>query len=128
LNGTFPTFEARAKAAILAVPCGKVATYMQIAAMAGNHRAARQVVRVLHASSAKDRLPWHRIINSRGAISLPIGKGFEEQRRLLRREGVGVDRRGRIDLAEYQWESDNLRHSRALDAFLRGLTKSQEKS
>jgi len=120
-TGTLPTFEARAKAAIKSVPRGKVATYMQIAAMAGNHWAARQVVRVLHTSSTKDRLPWHRIISSRGTISLPRGKGFEEQRRLLRREGVAVDPRGRIALAKYQWEPDSLRRSRALDAFLRGL-------
>jgi len=95
---------------------------MQIAAEAGNHRAARQVVRVLHASSDKEQLPWHRIISSRGMISLPPGKGFEEQRRLLRREGVAVDRRGRIDLFKYQWEPAGLRRSRALHAFYRGLT------
>ena len=121
-----PTFEARAKAAIRAVPRGKVATYMQIAAAAGNHRAARQVVRVLHASSAKDRLPWHRIISSLGRISLPPGKGFEEQRRLLRREGVAVDRPGRIDLRKFQWESGGTRRSRILERFLRDLSQAKE--
>jgi methylated-DNA-protein-cysteine methyltransferase-like protein len=119
-----PTFETRAKAAIRSVPRGKVATYAQIAALAGNHRAARQVARVLHSLSAKDRLPWHRIINSRGGISLPRRKGFEEQRRLLRAEGVRVSLRGRIDLVKYQWDAGGPRRSPALDDFLRGLTRS----
>lgn len=126
MNGPLSTFEARAKAAIRAVPRGKVATYMQIAAAAGNHRGARQVARVLHSSSSKDRLPWHRIINSRGTISLPPGKGFEEQRRLLRREGVMVDRRGRIDLERFQWESGGRKRSRGLGEFLRALTRGDE--
>ena len=61
-------FEDRVKDVIKSIPRGKVATYAQVAALAGNHQAARQVVRVLHTSSAKDRLPWHRVINSRGGI------------------------------------------------------------
>ena len=97
-------FEDMAKREIKAIPRGKVATYAQIAALAGNYRAARQVARVLHSSSDKDRLPWHRVINSRGGISLKRGRGFEEQKRLLLREGVRVIRSGRIDLTEFQWE------------------------
>ncbi|MEN6312463.1 MAG: MGMT family protein [Acidobacteriota bacterium] len=114
-------FEDRIKAMILAIPRGKVATYAQLAALAGNHRAARQVARVLHSSSRKDRLPWHRVINSRGGISLGRGRGFEEQKRLLKAEGVSVDRAGRIDLAEFRWEPRGL-PSRAAREFLRRLT------
>ncbi|MGB7294486.1 MAG: MGMT family protein [Candidatus Aminicenantales bacterium] len=115
-------FEDRVKSMIKAIPRGKVATYAQVAALAGNHRAARQVVRVLHASSEKDRLPWHRVINSRGGISLERGRGFEEQRRLLIREGVRVDDNGRIDLDEFQWEPGGTR-SQAENKFLRELTR-----
>jgi methylated-DNA-protein-cysteine methyltransferase-like protein len=115
-------FEDRAKSLIRAIPRGKVATYAQIAALAGNYRAARQVVRVLHASSDKDRLPWHRVINSRGGISLGQGRGFEEQKRLLLEEGVSVDRRGLVDLEEFQWEPAGQR-SRAAKKFLRELTR-----
>jgi methylated-DNA-protein-cysteine methyltransferase-like protein len=97
-------FERKVKAFIRAIPRGKVATYAQVAALAGNHRAARQVARVLHSSSEKDHLPWHRVINSRGSISLAPGRGFEEQRKLLRAEGVKVTRGGRIDLAVFFWE------------------------
>lgn len=115
-------FEARAKKAIKAIPRGKVAAYAQIAALAGNHRAARQVVRVLHASSEKDRLPWHRVINSRGGISLARGRGFEEQKRLLLDEGVHISRLGRIDLEEFRWEPESPR-SRAARQLLRALLR-----
>lgn len=108
---------------IKAIPRGRVATYAQIAALAGNYRAARQVVRVLHSSSCKDRLPWHRVINSRGAISLPRGRGYEEQKRLLLEEGVCVSAFGCIDLEEFQWEPTG-RRSKAAKKFLRELTKS----
>ena len=113
-------FENRAKSVIRAIPRGKVATYAQVAALAGNHLAARQVVRVLHASSEKDRLPWHRVINSRGGISLRRGRGFEEQQRLLLKEGVTVSRSGRVALEEFQWETDSPR-SKAAARFLREL-------
>ena len=99
-----PSFSDRAKQAITAIPRGKVATYGQIAACAGNHRASRQVAWLLHSSSRKDNLPWHRVINSRGTISLPIGGGFEEQKLLLKGEGIHVDEKGRINLSRYLWD------------------------
>jgi methylated-DNA-protein-cysteine methyltransferase-like protein len=115
-------FEGRVKSVIKAIPRGKVATYAQVAALAGNHLAARQVVRVLHSSSEKDRLPWHRVINSRGGISLERGRGFEGQMRLLIGEGVRVNSHGRIDLDEFQWEPVG-RRSKAAQRFLRELTR-----
>jgi methylated-DNA-protein-cysteine methyltransferase-like protein len=113
-------FEERVKTLIRRIPRGRVATYAQIAALAGDHRAARQVARVLHASSEKDRLPWHRVINSRGGISLPRGRGFEKQKRLLAGEGVRSDSRGRIDLKRFLWEPASA-PSRAAGEFLRRL-------
>jgi methylated-DNA-protein-cysteine methyltransferase related protein len=97
------TFTERVKAAIKSIPRGRVATYGLVALQAGNHRAARQVVWVLHSSSGHDRLPWHRVINAKGHIALAPGAGFEEQRRRLLGEGVEVDEQGRIDLARYLW-------------------------
>lgn len=99
-------FEERVKENIRAIPRGKVATYGQIAALAGNPGGARQVVRVLHSCSGKAGLPWHRIINGRGRISLKRGCGYEEQRRLLLGEGIKVGRGGRIGLNEFQWRTD----------------------
>jgi len=115
-------FEERVKRVIKSIPCGRVAAYAQVAALAGNHRAARQVVRVLHSSSTKDKLPWHRVINSRGGISLERGRGFEEQRRLLEHEGVRVDEGGRINLAQFQWEPE-ARRSEAAKRFLCELSR-----
>jgi len=114
-------FEERVKGFIKTIPRGKVATYAQVAALAGNHRAARQVARVLHTSSDEDRLPWHRVINSRGGISLKRGRGFEAQKRLLGSEGVSVNRKGMVDLTSFQWDPPGP-SSKAAKEFIRRLT------
>jgi len=98
------TFQREIINIIQSIPYGKVAMYGQIAAMAGNPRAARQVVRALHTSSEKENLPWHRVINGQGKISLPLGFGYEEQRTLLESEGVQFDENDRIDFARYLWK------------------------
>jgi len=71
------------------IPYGKVMTYGQIAAVAGNPRAARQVSRILHSLSHKYGLPWHRVINAQGKISLTHDAGFT-QKNLLICEGIEV--------------------------------------
>jgi len=101
ING--PSLYENIVAAIKRIPRGKVATYGQVALLAGNPRAARQVARALHASSATRGLPWHRVINSRGTVSLPRGAGFEHQLALLRAEGVRASDDGRVDLARFGW-------------------------
>lgn len=98
------SLELRITRLVAAIPAGRVATYGQIAAMAGNHRGARQVVRVLH---SMDHLPWHRVVNRFGTISLAEGAGYEEQRSRLEAEGVAFDGEERIDLARYLWRPDN---------------------
>lgn len=86
---------------ILQIPSGRVASYGQIAAIAGNHRAARQVGRILHSMSSKYNLPWHRVVNAKGEI---VHFKAERQRDLLEQEGVDIDARGRIDLGRFRWE------------------------
>ena len=86
------------------IPAGNVATYGQIAAFAGNHRAARQIAWILNSSSDKKGLPWHRIINSRGRISLSPGTGYELQREMLEIEGVAFLQDDSIDLNKYLWK------------------------
>ena len=54
--------------------------------------------------SEKHDLPWHRVINSKGSISLPRGGGYEEQKLLLENEGVALGLRDIIDLKAYQWK------------------------
>lgn len=97
------TFSERVVELITRIPRGKVATYGQIAACAGNPFAARQVAWLLHSSTRKHGLPWQRVVNSRGRISLKPRYGYEVQRRLLRAEGVGFRRDGTIDLKRYLW-------------------------
>ncbi|MBT2699729.1 MGMT family protein [Bacillus sp. ISL-40] len=89
---------------IRSIPEGKVATYGQIAGLAGSPRAARQVVRVLHSMSKKHRLPWHRVINAKGQIALLDDESYNEQRLSLEAEGVEIGLNGVIDLARYQWK------------------------
>jgi methylated-DNA-protein-cysteine methyltransferase-like protein len=117
-------FTRNVRAVIRAIPRGRVGTYAQVAALAGNHRAVRGVVWVLHSSSRAGHLPWHRVINSRGKISLRRGRGFEEQRRRLIAEGVEVSSGGRIDLARFRWKQEKKRSAafnRAAAKFLQEL-------
>jgi methylated-DNA-protein-cysteine methyltransferase related protein len=85
------------------IPRSRVVTYGQVARLAGNSRASRQVAWILSSSSRRHNLPWFRVINSRGTISLPPGAGFEEQRRRLAAEGVKPDANGLYSLKERQW-------------------------
>lgn len=81
------------------IPPGKVLTYGGVAAMADNPWGARQVVRILNSMSEKYHLPWHRVINAKGEISL-LGMGGELQRKLLKEDGVEF-LNGKVDLDKY---------------------------
>lgn len=101
------TFTRLAINIIKAIPTGKVATYGDIAAAAGNHSGARQVARILHSSSRRHELPWHRVVNRKREISPRAAMGHLVQRRLLEEEGVAFDERGKIDFARYLWVPDH---------------------
>jgi methylated-DNA-protein-cysteine methyltransferase-like protein len=98
------SFTEKVVGVIRRIPRGKVATYGLVAMMAGNPRGARQVVRILHTQSEKHDLPWYRVINSKGTISL-TGEGYRIQRQLLEKEGVVFDANDRIDFSRYLWKS-----------------------
>jgi methylated-DNA-protein-cysteine methyltransferase-like protein len=86
------------------IPRGRVATYGQVAELAGLAGHARQVGYALHALHGDSALPWHRVVNATGAISLRSVPGFElEQRVRLEAEGVTFNARGRVPLASYRW-------------------------
>jgi len=85
--------------AVRAIPPGAVTSYRGVALAAGVPNGARQVARVLHSLSAKERLPWHRVVRADGAVALPPGGGRELQIALLRAEGVPVADDGRVDPA-----------------------------
>jgi methylated-DNA-protein-cysteine methyltransferase-like protein len=88
------------------IPRGRVATYGQIAELAGLPGHARQVGYALHALPAGTRVPWHRVINAAGAVSLRTAPGDEvTQRQLLEGEGIVFDARGRVPLAWVRWRA-----------------------
>ena len=92
-------------AVIRKVPRGKVATYGQIATLAGLPGHARQVGYALHALPEGSGVPWHRIINAQGGISLRMEPGHENlQQFLLEEEGVEFDRPGRVSLERFGWK------------------------
>ncbi len=88
------------------IPRGRVATYGQIAELAGFEDQARQVGYALNALPEENDVPWHRVVNVRGEIS-PRSRGdsHELQRLLLDEEGIEFGPSGRIDLARYRWRS-----------------------
>lgn len=88
-------------AVIRSIPEGKVMSYGQVAAAAGSPRAARQVVRILHAMSAAHKLPWHRVVNARGEIAIRDDESRMKQILYLSGEGVEVGDAGTVDLAKY---------------------------
>jgi methylated-DNA-protein-cysteine methyltransferase-like protein len=95
-RGTF----ARILDVVARIPRGRVATYGQVARLAGVPGAARTVGWAL--ASAHGNIPWHRVINAQGGISPRDGE--ERQALRLRREGVRPRRNGRYDLVRYGWD------------------------
>ncbi|MAK90009.1 MAG: methyltransferase [Oceanospirillaceae bacterium] len=89
--------------ALAGIPAGYVITYGQLAALAGFSRRARWAGQVLKQLPQDSRLPWHRVINAQGKISLP-GDAGEKQRALLESEGVTVSDSLRIDLSLFSWQ------------------------
>ncbi|MGM7701528.1 MGMT family protein [Pseudalkalibacillus sp. Hm43] len=89
------------------IPPGKVMTYGQIAKLAGSPRGARQVVRVLHTMSKAYELPWHRVINAKGEISIQEETLARMQIEALEEEGVHVDSSNRVDLSQFRFEPDH---------------------
>lgn len=91
-------------AVVRRIPRGRVATYGQVARLAGLPRRARQVGYALHALEG-DGVPWQRVVNARGEISARAIPYYEaKQRALLERERVRFDAKGRVRLARFQWD------------------------
>ena len=106
---TVPARDDEATAAICAIvrriPSGWVATYGQVAAMAGLPRRARLVGHVLQHLEPGTELPWHRVVNARGEVSYAASRngGDALQRRRLEEEGVEFGDDGRFDLERFRW-------------------------
>ena len=94
----------RIYAVVRCVPRGRVATYGQVAELAGLGGHARQVGYALHALDAESAVPWQRVINARGEVSRRSEPGMDRlQRGMLEAEGIQFDARGRVDLACFRW-------------------------
>jgi methylated-DNA-protein-cysteine methyltransferase-like protein len=88
---------------LASIPCGKVATYGQIAKLSGNPGYSRYVGTVLKDLPLDSTIPWHRVINSRGCISFAKDSdGYQRQLSLLAKEGITPEK-GRISLKTYGW-------------------------
>lgn len=92
---------------VTAIPPGQVASYGQIARLAGLGRAARRVAAALRRADTQPPSPWHRVLRSDGSLGLPVGSpGWHEQILRLRSEGVAVVD-GRVDLRQHQWSGSD---------------------
>lgn len=102
---------------VAAIPEGKVATYGQVALLAGLPRRARLVGRALKTMPSEDEvasedawiadIPWHRVINAQGRVSPRDAEPYEQfQRQMLEDEGVGFTAGGRVDLKRYRWDPE----------------------
>lgn len=96
------SFPQRVWQIVAAIPEGYVTTYGDVARLAGSPRAARQVGGVLKRLPEGSTLPWHRVVNRHGIISL-TGPDLQRQRQALLAEGVQVSGSGQIDLQHYRW-------------------------
>ena len=93
-------------ATICDIPQGSVASYGQIAEIAGIPRGARQVGYALRHLPQGYDVPWHRVITASGKIAFSIGSdSFNEQSKRLSMENVAI-RNGRIDMKKYRWQPD----------------------
>ncbi|MCP9817773.1 methylated-DNA--[protein]-cysteine S-methyltransferase [Synechococcus sp. GreenBA-s] len=100
-------FDQRVYAAVALIPHGRLATYGQIAELIGAYGCARQVGWALRRLPLPSPVPWHRVVNAQGRISItPSREGSDWiQRELLLEEGIPVDAEGRLPLRDYRWEA-----------------------
>lgn len=98
------TLHARIHAVVRRIPRGRVASYGQVAQLAGIGPHPRVVGYALAALDARSDVPWQRVVNAQGRVSPRAEPGADAlQRALLEREGIVFDARGRIDLARHGW-------------------------
>ena len=90
------------------IPHGRLATYGQIADLIGAYGCARQVGWALRRLKLPTEVPWHRVVNAQGCISMSLSREGSDwiQRELLLAEGVPVDEEGRLPLKERLWRPD----------------------
>ncbi|HJV48500.1 MAG TPA: MGMT family protein [Geothrix sp.] len=100
-----PDFRALVLAVVAKIPKGRLASYGQVAALAGFPHRPRQVGMVLSGLPEGNKLPWHRVVNTQGYVpSRGRWWGAFEQIARLRDEGIDVDDKGNLDLEAHRWK------------------------
>jgi methylated-DNA-protein-cysteine methyltransferase related protein len=100
-----PTPYTRIYHVVKRIPRGRVATYGQIATLAGLDGHARQVGYALHSLPSDVNIPWHRVINAKGEVSARSASDSHElQRMLLEEEGVEFSLDGKVSLTKFGWK------------------------
>ena len=106
-------FDQRVWVTVSRIPHGRLATYGQIADLIGAYGCARQVGWALRRLKLPTEVPWHRVVNAQGRISMSLSREGSDwiQRELLLAEGVPVDEEGRLPLKERLWRPDAMSRS-----------------
>ena len=101
-------FDRRVFAMVSCIPEGQLATYGQIADLIGAWGCARQVGWALRRLKLPSDVPWHRVVNAQGRISMSLSREGSDwiQRELLLKEGIPVDEEGRLPLRQFLWSPD----------------------
>ncbi|MNJ91283.1 methylated-DNA--protein-cysteine methyltransferase [compost metagenome] len=98
-------FSSKVIGHIKKIPKGRVATYGQIAKLAGKPQGSRGVAWILHSCTVSHKLPWYRVLNSKGKISFPVATSlYKKQKKLLLQEGVAFKENDQIDMGQFQWK------------------------
>ena len=107
------TFDQRVYGIVSQIPFGHVATYGQIADLMGAYGCARQVGWSLKRLRLPSTIPWHRVVNAKGEVSMSIGREGTDwvQIDLLKREGIFIDQDFKIQLRKYLWKPDLFKDS-----------------
>ena len=101
-------FDQRVWSEVARIPHGRLATYGQIADLIGAYGCARQVGWALRRLKLPSPVPWHRVVNAQGRISMSLSREGSDwmQRELLMAEGIPVDAEGRLPLRQFLWHPD----------------------
>ena len=101
-------FDQRVRVVVAFIPEGRLSTYGQVADWIGAYGCARQVGWTLRRLCLPSRIPWQRVVNAQGRISMSLSREGSDwmQRELLIAEGIPVDQDGRLPLKRFLWSPD----------------------
>ena len=113
----FNPFYQKVYLTVSKIPSGKISTYGQIADLNYAYGRARQVGWALRRLKLPSNIPWHRVINSKGEITMRISRNGTDwmQKKLLINEGIKFDSRMKIDIKKYLWIPNDITHEKNIE-------------